>query len=379
MPNSAREHLRASNEGSLEELSGRAERRHRVSRVLVVFCAVLFSYGKRPRFTDGKMGRKIAGRVCPPTVGGHSLPAVLRPGFRSPFRDQGPEGGTSSVWGAARLPERGSASVGFVSARGGGQLQQHTRPEHAHAYSLSKSTDVGNSRTKNHMCDVGDPEGRLAGENTEPHSPRSCIRSCFWLGLSCEGRAAASSRPSTSAWMPLRSGQRPVSSRPGQRGLQVPRASNVFPSVGGYCSHPSGCDPKSVGGVGTRGMNGMRSWALQPRGTRLQSFDFALPVTLCEKLDRSRGELSTLKLNFVNSQFEFVRRHAQAFGHQSAVCCSTCSSGMMDSFFYSFAEQSGVFAPLVVCGPSAGQCGSAGNSWRVRALDRAAVLQVDQR
>ena len=102
-------------------------------------------------------------------------------------------------------------------------------------------------------------------------------------------------------------------------------------------------------------------------------------MTLCEKLDRSRGELSTLKSNFVNSQFEFVRRHAQAFGHQSAVCCSTCSSGMMDSFFYSFAEQSGVFAPLVVCGPSAGQCGSAGNSWRVRALDRAAVLQVDQR
>ena len=48
-------------------------------------------------------------------------------------------------------------------------------------------------------------------------------------------------------------GQRPVSSRPGL--LYLPRASYVFPSVGGYCSHRSGCDPKSVGGDGTRGMN----------------------------------------------------------------------------------------------------------------------------
>ena len=32
------------------------------------FARSFFSYGKRSRFTDGKMGRKIAGRVCPPTV-----------------------------------------------------------------------------------------------------------------------------------------------------------------------------------------------------------------------------------------------------------------------------------------------------------------------
>ena len=31
------------------------------------FARSFLSYGKRSRFTDGKMGRKIAGRVCPPT------------------------------------------------------------------------------------------------------------------------------------------------------------------------------------------------------------------------------------------------------------------------------------------------------------------------
>ena len=128
--------------------------------------------GPRSRFGDRNAGRDLAGRGCPPTVGGHPLPAKTGVRFRSLFRDRGPEGGTSSVWGAARLPERGSASVGFVSARGGGQLQQHTRPEHLHAYRLRKSREVCQSTTNNHMSDLGVPEGRLLG-NTQSHADAS--------------------------------------------------------------------------------------------------------------------------------------------------------------------------------------------------------------
>ena len=44
------------------------------------------------------------------------------------------------------------------------------------------------------------------------------------------------------------------SSRPGLSDHHVPRPSFVFPSIGGFCSHRSGCDEKSVGGDGTRTM-----------------------------------------------------------------------------------------------------------------------------
>ena len=76
--------------GHLGEAASVQRHEKKLAPVLPRSC---FSYRARSRFTDGKMGRKIAGRVCPPTVGGHSLPAVLRPGFRSPFRDQGPRVG----------------------------------------------------------------------------------------------------------------------------------------------------------------------------------------------------------------------------------------------------------------------------------------------
>ena len=50
-------------------------------------------------------------------------------------------------------------------------------------------------------------------------------------------------------------GQRALCGHPSMDGMTLPRPSYVFPSVGGYASHISGCDPKSVGGDGTRGMN----------------------------------------------------------------------------------------------------------------------------
>ena len=50
-------------------------------------------------------------------------------------------------------------------------------------------------------------------------------------------------------------GQTPGSSRPGPLPYLGPRASYVFPSIGGWCNHVSGCDPKSVGGDGTRIMD----------------------------------------------------------------------------------------------------------------------------
>ena len=44
--------------------------------------------GPRSRNRDWNPGRKIAGRECPPTVGGHTLPAILRPIFPSVKRDR---------------------------------------------------------------------------------------------------------------------------------------------------------------------------------------------------------------------------------------------------------------------------------------------------
>ena len=44
--------------------------------------------GPRSRNRDWNPGRKIAGRECPPTVGGHSLPAIFRPIFPSVNRDR---------------------------------------------------------------------------------------------------------------------------------------------------------------------------------------------------------------------------------------------------------------------------------------------------
>ena len=124
----------ASSEGSLEDLSGRAEGRHRVSRVLVVFCRgpfVLIESG--PVLRPGKRDRKSPGgcvhRLSVDTPSrGFSVP------FSGPcFGDRGTAGGTSPVRGAARLAERRSASLGSASVRGGGRLQQHHRPGHAQA------------------------------------------------------------------------------------------------------------------------------------------------------------------------------------------------------------------------------------------------------
>ena len=60
-------------------------------------------------------------------------------------------------------------------------------------------------------------------------------------------------------------------SRPSLRDPHVPRPSSVFPSMGGSCTHMSGCEEKSLGGHSTRTMTSTEPPAEGRVGLRLSA------------------------------------------------------------------------------------------------------------
>ena len=87
----------------------------------------LFFHFRRALFRGRQAGRKTTGRVCPPTVGGHSLPAVLRPIFRDVKLYRGPGCGTSSVLGAGpRAPKASHPQSKAASKRASQQARKPT-------------------------------------------------------------------------------------------------------------------------------------------------------------------------------------------------------------------------------------------------------------